>query len=571
MKTKDVDETIKVAVGYLRCSTDMQDDSIAQQRDAIDKWAKSHKFLVVEWFEDEGKSGTTFEKRPAFMRMVNRAEANPNFEYILVYDESRWGRAGNPRESTYWKVRLERSNVKVRIINSQSNSSNDIGSYVVEVVESAEASEYSKKLSRSTSRGCRDNAQKGYSNGGTAPYGYRRVAVDKNSGRITRELAPGKRRNKDEEKVRWKLGSGEEVRTVRRIFEMKVAGYGYRSIANRLNEEGIPCPMRGRWRNKNQMWSTVTIQSIVTNPSYCGDRIYNRHPLSKKHKRETSILGETKERWINPESKWVVARGAHEPIIDRGLFEKANPEPRALQRRNAHYYDSPYLLTGLVRCTRCGFNFQGQSYRASGHFYYVDGGNMNKGKSVCERTAIRRELLEDFVVEEVMSVIPSSDVVSRTEEFIERMLHGGHEKERIEATFDEQLKDIERKLQNLLEAVESGIGLETVLSRIKALEAKRRDIEGRRARASSVQSWPDPKLTAKEVVLFTRDFRKSFSSAPIEIRKELLRKVVVGVDVHPENRIARCTITRIPMVTPALRSVLVPSGFVGKNCSGDRT
>ena len=164
---------IKIAVGYVRCSTDMQDDSIEQQKKAIETWAKTNGYTVIEWFEDEGKSGTSFDKRPAFMRMVKRIESSPNFEHVLVYDESRWGRAGNPRESTYWKVHLERHGVKVRIVNSQSKNENDIGSYVVEVVESAEASEYSKKLSRSTLRGCFDNAAKGFSNGGTAPYGYK--------------------------------------------------------------------------------------------------------------------------------------------------------------------------------------------------------------------------------------------------------------------------------------------------------------------------------------------------------------------------------------------------------------
>ena len=88
---------IKIAVGYVRCSTDMQDDSTEQQKKAIEIWAKGNGYAIIEWFEDEGKSGTSFDKRPGFMRMVKRIESSTNFEYVLVYDESRWGRAGNPR------------------------------------------------------------------------------------------------------------------------------------------------------------------------------------------------------------------------------------------------------------------------------------------------------------------------------------------------------------------------------------------------------------------------------------------------------------------------------------------
>src|SRR5258708_29340396 len=182
---------MRIAVGYVRCSTDMQDGSIEQQKNAIEAWAKVNGFKVIEWFADEGRSGTNFEKRPEFMRMIERAETKPNFEFILVYDESRWGRAGNPRESNYWKIHLEKRGVHVRIINSQSKQENDIGSYVLEVVESAEASEYSKKLSRSTLRGCIGNALKGFSNGGPPPYGYRRMAINTETGGVSREILPG--------------------------------------------------------------------------------------------------------------------------------------------------------------------------------------------------------------------------------------------------------------------------------------------------------------------------------------------------------------------------------------------
>ncbi len=564
---------IKIAAGYVRCSTDTQDDSIEQQKRAIATWAKDHEYTIIEWFEDEGKSGTSFDKRPAFMRMVGRVETSPNFEYVLVYDESRWGRAGNPRESTYWKMHFERKGVRVRVINSQSKSENDIGSYVVEVVESAEASEYSKKLSRSTLRGCVDNASKGFSNGGTAPYGYKRIAVDKVTGRFIRELLPGDRRREAEEKVRWDLGDDLEVQTVRRIFELRVSGYGYRTIANMLNSELVPCPKRGRWRNKNQMWSSGTVQSIVMNPSYCGDRVYNRHPLSKKVKGECNVLGRTKEGWMSDPREWIVQRDVHPAIVTRSTFQKANPVEIRHERglRNVHYHRSHYLLTGLVRCDRCRFNFQGQSYHRTGHFYYVDGGNMNKGKTVCERTSIRKEVLEEFVTELVMDSMPFSNSAARLEEMMRQYLSGHERRHLVQASAEKRIQEIERKMQNLLDAVEKGIGLDTVLVRLKSLESEKKAIEQERANTPVTQVSFDPKEASSQVARFFVDFQKRFDKAPIEEKKAFLRRVVVGVRINPAERIARCTLTKIPMVNPALRSVLFPSGFVGRNCSGDRT
>ncbi len=80
----------------------------------------------------------------------------------------------------------------------------------------------------------------------------------------------------------------------------------------------------------------------------------------------------------------------------------------------------------------------------------------------------------------------------------------------------------------------------------------------------------DPKEASNQAARFFVDLRKRFDHAPSEERKALLRQVVLGVNVNPVEKIARCTITKIPMVSPALRSALIPSGFVGRTCSGDR-
>ena len=563
---------IKIAAGYVRCSTDTQDDSIEQQKRAIATWAKDHEYTIIEWFEDEGKSGTSFDKRPAFMRMVGRVETSPNFEYVLVYDESRWGRAGNPRESTYWKMHFERKGVRVRVINSQSKSENDIGSYVVEVVESAEASEYSKKLSRSTLRGCVDNASKGFSNGGTAPYGYKRIAVDKVTGRFIRELLPGDRRREAEEKVRWDLGDDLEVQTVRRIFELRVSGYGYRTIANMLNSELVPCPKRGRWRNKNQMWSSGTVQSIVMNPSYCGDRVYNRHPLSKKVKGECNVLGKTKEGWMSDPREWIVQRDVHPAIVTRSTFQKANPVEIRHERglRNVHYHRSHYLLTGLVRCDRCRFNFQGQSYHRTGHFYYVDGGNMNKGKTVCERTSIRKEAARRVRYRArngFNAVFEFRGSPRRDDETVPFRPRAGGTSSKPQQRRGFRRSTGRCRISLTRSRKESGLIRCSFGSRV--WKVRRKAIEQERAKTPVTQVSFDPKEASSQVARFFVDFQKRFDKAPIEEKKAFLRRVVVGVRINPAERIARCTLTKIPMVNPALRSVLFPSGFVGRNCSGD--
>ena len=150
-------DPLKIAVGYLRCSTTEQGGeggSIEQQREELLRWSEKNHYRIVTWYEDES-SGVTFDRRPGFQQLARTVESNPDFRFILVYDESRWGRPRDPRENTYWKVHFERSRVKVVVINSSSARGNSIGDVVVEALESCESAEYSKKLSRAVLRGAR--------------------------------------------------------------------------------------------------------------------------------------------------------------------------------------------------------------------------------------------------------------------------------------------------------------------------------------------------------------------------------------------------------------------------------
>ena len=72
-------ELIKKVVGYIRCSTEMQGDSPEQQKNAILEYAKAMGYVVIEWFIDFGKSGTTFDQRSEFLRLWSKVQNNPEF------------------------------------------------------------------------------------------------------------------------------------------------------------------------------------------------------------------------------------------------------------------------------------------------------------------------------------------------------------------------------------------------------------------------------------------------------------------------------------------------------------
>ena len=198
---------VKAAAGYIRCSTEMQEDSPDQQKKEILSFAERSGYSVVEWFTDFGKSGTTFDQRPEFQRLKKVVENGRTFNTVICYDESRWGRAIDSDENTYWRVYFRKRGVELLLVKTSIDPAHEFAP-MLQSFESIQASQYSKKLSELTFRGAKNNSK--FSNGGTAPYGYKRVAVNQKTG-VEKVLAHGEWCVKGQEKVRWALGDPAEI------------------------------------------------------------------------------------------------------------------------------------------------------------------------------------------------------------------------------------------------------------------------------------------------------------------------------------------------------------------------
>ena len=88
------------AVEYVRMSTDHQKYSTENQSDAIRKYAVERGFELVRSYTDAGKSGLRIEGREALQQLIQDVQdGTADFEVILVYDVSRWGRFQDADES----------------------------------------------------------------------------------------------------------------------------------------------------------------------------------------------------------------------------------------------------------------------------------------------------------------------------------------------------------------------------------------------------------------------------------------------------------------------------------------
>jgi putative DNA-invertase from lambdoid prophage Rac len=84
---------VKFAFAYLRVSTEEQ--TVLNQKIAMQKWANDHDFQILEYFEDSATSGKIPAiKRKGFLDMLDIVKDEP-VDAILIYELSRVGR-------TFW-------------------------------------------------------------------------------------------------------------------------------------------------------------------------------------------------------------------------------------------------------------------------------------------------------------------------------------------------------------------------------------------------------------------------------------------------------------------------------------
>lgn len=303
------------AAQYVRVSTDQQKYSIENQAAAIAAYAARRNIRIVSTYSDQGRSGIRIAGRDGLQKLIQDVQRNrADFDCILVYDVSRWGRFQDVDESAYYEFICKRAGINIHYCADEFENDGSLASIVLKNIKRVAAADYSRQLSKKVFLGqCRVTTL-GRWRGGPAPYGLRRMLVSE-SGKQKMLLKYGQRKNLKTEHVVLVSGPKSEIEVVRQIF----TSFAYRrktrtEIANALNAKGIP-------NARGKSWSMLTISNILKNEVYLGHIIYNRR--SQK-------LGEKQVR--NPRDMWVRRDNAFKPIISRALFDKAQKRLAELEK-----------------------------------------------------------------------------------------------------------------------------------------------------------------------------------------------------------------------------------------------
>lgn len=311
------------AAEYVRMSTEHQQYSTSNQDDIIREYAAKRNFEIVRTYADEGKSGLNVAGRLSLKRLISDVQNGlADFEAILVYDVSRWGRFQDADESAYYEYLCKQAGISVHYCAEQFENDGGPTSTIIKSVKRAMAGEYSRELSSKVFKGQCRLIELGYRQGGPSGFGLRRMLIDQ-SGTHKGTLARTEQKSLQTDRVVLVKGPEQEVEIVNTIYHQFVnEGKRESEIAELLNCQGVKTDL-------GRDWNRGTVRQVLTNEKYIGNNVYNRVSFKLK-----------KRRVNNEPNMWVRKDDAFEAIVTKDLFYTAQG---IIRERNRCYSDEEMI------------------------------------------------------------------------------------------------------------------------------------------------------------------------------------------------------------------------------------
>ena len=133
---------------YVRTATEHQQYSTDSQSAKIRDYACKRGIVIVRTYSDDGKSGLSIFGRTGFQKLLSDVDSGQaDFNLILVYDISRWGRFLDPDEGAYYEDICRRAGIEVTYCAEQFENNSTSVSTIVKAIKRSMADEYRRELS----------------------------------------------------------------------------------------------------------------------------------------------------------------------------------------------------------------------------------------------------------------------------------------------------------------------------------------------------------------------------------------------------------------------------------------
>jgi len=490
---------------YARVSSEQQaekNNSIPSQFRLLHEYALKHNMTVYKEYVDKAESALSAD-RPAFLEMIAETKKKfPPFQAILVWKLSRFAR--NRQDSIIYKAMLKKQSIEVISISEPIDSSpqGQLMEGMIEVLDEF----YSAVLAQETLRGLIENARKGYRNGGYAIFGYKNIQVyDENSN----------------PKTKYEINK-EEGRTVRLIFELYAKGNGLKNIVIYLNKNGHKPRSGGKW-------SPTTVANLLRNESCIGWTVFN--------KRDNKTIG----RQFKPKDQWVIIKNTHEPIISEALFNKVQKliEKRHPSRQPARVTASSYLLSGLMKCGKCGGAYGVTGYgRGRKYAYYNCITYSKQGKSVCPGKRVRADELDKEIIERVKALLFSDQNMKKLVNDINTAAKSLRSEYGTKTTeLKKKASEIQLRIMRQYEAIESSIiDLSLVAPRLKELKAQKDNFQEEISYYEALNKQYQPvQISSAHIKQYRKEMEAIFLGNNVQEQREFLKKFIEKIIIEEDG------------------------------------
>lgn len=357
-------DTVETQIAYIR-------HFISEQPDMVEAGV----------YADISVTGTTFD-RPEFDRMMQDIQAG-KINVVITRDLSRLGRnyveAGNYIERVFPFL-----DVRYIAITDDFDSAR-VGTDLSVPLKNIVNEFYSRDISKKVETGKHAIWRQGGFSEGTPPYGYYR----------------------SEDGSRKLLIDTEVSDNVVRIFNLFLEGNGYAQIARIMQKDGILSPPKYRFTKAGKTefaerareWHYAHVKEILTGEYYIGNIVHG--------KQRKALDTGRRNRRTDP-SKWQRVENAHEPLIDKETFYKAQKRIEAVKaehiEKSKPRTDIPKkpenIFVRKCKCGCCGQSMELKRNWASkglNRFYYICRGKLKKSTDCPDRHIYYFDAVSDSV------------------------------------------------------------------------------------------------------------------------------------------------------------------------------
>lgn len=505
--------TTKPAVGYVRMSSDQQQDSPARQRKDVEALAKRLDYRIMRWYEDHGLTGTESAKRKDFQKLLADAKSG-SFCAVLISEQSRMSREDVFDAMVHWKL-LRDAGVKIVTCQRGELDFSNLGGVITAIVDQYGAREESLKLADRVVSGKRLAVSKGQKQGG-ALFGYDREILDE-IGRVVRRVSATETFRRP---IQWSsrlvassdMGAVEAVRT---MFEAVAGGSSCGAVARQLNRNDVRTMFGKRF-------NASSVRRTVTNPAYAGTIVAGR----KRRGRFRSLH----------DDGGVVCEDAHEPLVTRDLFDRAQRMLKNGRKPSKAPTPGKYLLTGLIylgdgrRLQGCTMNHSDR--KVVRRYYALPPSEFEEHPEEHDRPSFRADTIEQGVLAKLQAFMADERTKRAIRSEITRRTKKAEANVgRLESQIEALRAKIERATENLALANPEDIpGISKLLAGWREQEANLKD----KLRQARGEGAPSPE--ALEVIGRLDELLERLSEADREKLSFAIRQTIKRVTLRRERR-----------------------------------